>query len=231
MRTVLLTAFDDAMEELGALTSQRMQQYANAWGMDFICRRQFTCQVPYWEKIVMILDALQNGYERVIWLDADQVITNFQTEIGFCTGFHASLDWGIDVVDDSHFSACGLVVCRDALPIIQWVHDNRDWYMYQPFPEQAAMRRYFTHGDQGFRMTIHPRKGFNCVPVELCPTAPEPWEKGDFCCHLTHVPIPERVDMFHKIIKFLNAPPEPTPDELLTTSPITNDPSAFLAGE
>lgn len=232
MKYCLITAYDNAMQNLGMLTSQRMLAYASVHGMDFRVARQFDASLPaYWHKIPMMLEAFRDGYDAVMWLDADQVITNLEWRPPWTSGFHASLDWGTDATTDNHFSACGIVVYRDAMPIIQWIHDNRDFWASQPFPEQAAMRFYHLRGEQGFRMSIHPRRVFNAVPSELCETAPEPWGLGDFCCHLTHVPIPERVHMFFKVIEFLKAPPEPTADELLTSSPITNDPSPFLPGD
>jgi hypothetical protein len=233
-RTLLLTAFDAAMAPIGSLTSPLMVQYANRHGFDFhITRNIDPDSAPYWQKIWDIAHFLKTGlWDRILWLDADQMITNMEWEPPWQRGFHASMDWGTDATDPSHFSACGMLVCRDMLPMIQRVVLCYSQFEHSDFPEQTALRHVKKNSAEYLTDWIktHPRRTFNAVPIELCPTAPEPWQPGDFSCHLTHVPVDQRVEMFHQIQSRLNAP-QPTPDDPLTTAPISNDASAFLPGE
>jgi hypothetical protein len=233
--TLLLTAIDKAMEPIGRLTTPLMLDYANQHGFDFHCTRNLdTGSAPYWQKIWDIAHFLrEHPCERILWLDADQVITNPEWTPPWQRGFHASMDWGTDAVAAEDFSACGMLVCRDMLPMIQKVILCYSQFEHVDFPEQSALRHLKKNGPDYLAswMRTHPRRTFNAVPQELCPTAPEPWKPGDFACHLTHVPIEERVAMFHEIQRRLHVPPEPTPDELLATAPYSDDPSPFLPGE
>lgn len=207
MKTLLLTAFDRAMAPIGELTVPLMLAYANRHGFDFHCTRNFEvgCQ-PYWQKVwdihafTSLSNPVRHQYDRIMWLDCDQVITNPEWTPQWTDGFHASLDWGIDAYDDNHFSACGFVVCKDAFGILSTAASLHYLFRERDFPEQEALRHIRREGNDGERgMTTHPRRVFNAVPKEICEEAPEPWERGDFCCHLTHVPCERRVEVFHLI--------------------------------
>lgn len=207
MKTLLLTAYDDAMAPIGALTAPLMLRYANMHGMEFHCSRIFEgASEPYWQKVWDILalvspsNPMRKHYDRVIWLDADQVITNPSWVPPWGCNFHASLDWGFDAVDDDHFSACGFVLHSDTFGIISDVANAYEDFAFTPFPEQRAMRDMRMKVDYWRRrMITHPRRVFNAVPKEIAPEAPEPWQHGDFCAHLTHIPVEERVAIFHQI--------------------------------
>lgn len=225
-RSILLTAYDETMAPIGNLTAPLMLAYANRHGMDFLCCRQFTKgRAPYWEKVDLVLRALQN-YDRAIWLDADQMVTNPEVEIQWPHAFAASLDWGTDAETDRHFSACGFAVTQNGRELFEWLRQHQAAYYDRDFPEQTAMRESQFH-----QVSTRARRVFNAVPIELCPTAPEPWQPGDFACHLTHVEVPLRVAMFHTIQERLHARPDTDPADLLTSAPYSNEPSAHLPGE
>jgi hypothetical protein len=206
-KTLLLTAYDSAMAPIGDLTSPLMLAYANRHGYDFHCSRQFDvgCE-SYWQKVwdirafTSLSNPIRKEYDRIMWLDADQVITNPDWTPPWDKGAHFSLDWGIDAITDDHFSACGFVVCRDAFGIFSSVAERHYLYREKEFPEQAALRGIRQNlSREREMMFIHDRRVFNAVPIEICEEAPDPWQKGDFCAHLTHVPVDTRVEIFHII--------------------------------
>ena len=201
MSTLILTGYDDKMKELGDLTAPRMAAYAERHGFDFLCVRDYPAGVPaYWQKMHDVVHAFDKGYTRVIWLDADQIVTNPEFVPGHTVGFHASLDWGQDATEDSHFSMCAFVACPDSRYLFEWVLAHRDEYLYGAFPEQTPMRHLYASSAENRRvMTIHPRCVFNAVPIEVHPTVVSPWHPGCWLCHLTMVPLPERVRLFHLI--------------------------------
>lgn len=231
---IVLTAYNDEMAPIGDLTAPLMLQYANKHGYSFHCAR-FNGGKPdcYWQKISLMVSLLKEMDEPILWLDADQMITNPEWTPDFPEWFmmHASMDWGVDATEGYHFSACGLMASTLSGPFLEDILRSKDILFNHPFPEQTALRMAVQYGNWDHAIKVHPRRVFNAVPIELCPTAPEPWQPGDFCCHLTHVPVEERVAMFHQIQSHPPAALEPTPNELLTTSPITNDCSAHLPGE
>ena len=207
MKTLLLTAFNSVMAPIGELTSPLMLAYANRHGYDFHCSRVFEvgCE-SYWQKVwdirnfTSLSNPLRKDYDRVFYLDSDQVITNPDWTPPWDSGAHFSLDWGDDAVTDNHFSACGFVICRDAFGIMSSVAERHYLFREREFPEQMALRSIrqdFIREKQ--MMHVHGRKVFNAVPKEICAEAPEPWEPSDFSAHLTHVPIEERVRIFHVI--------------------------------
>lgn len=197
MTTLVLTGYDDAMRDLGDLTAPLMEAYAIRHGFGFRCFRDFPeREPPYWRKIPKIIQAFDEGYLRVIWLDADQLVTNpAWVPPDEWQGFHASQDWGRDATRPEHFSMCGILAGRDALWLFEGIESKKAQCINGPFPEQTPAREYYQDGV----MTIHPRRVFNAVPIEVHETVVDPWQPGDFCAHLTMISIPDRVRLFHKI--------------------------------
>lgn len=218
MKTLLYTGFDGKYEELAAITIPRMAKYANRWGFDFQFRKDDNPDPDhiYWTGLRTAVKAFRDeGFDRVIYLDTDQLVTNFEFEIpDFKYGFNASKDWGNDAVEPWHFSMCGFVAFPSALPMMQRVLSTESEWAGKPFQEQAAVQEYCRGliGDAPMRETnpenpmpalfnIHPRKVFNCVPDQVCPGAvPEPWAPGDWCAHLTMVDLPRRIQIAKEIL-------------------------------
>lgn len=202
MKALLLTAYDDFMRPIGDLTAPLMLAYASRHGMDFRCVRQFPAgKTAYWHKVPCILEAFEDQYDKIIWLDADQKITNPDIIPPGEFGFNASMDWGVDSYDASFFSMCGFTAYRDSIIMFTWVRDHeRDW-ISKPFPEQEPMRYLYRTFPliHGKKMCIHARRAYNAVPIQVHHSVVEPWEPGDFCAHITHLPIEDRIKVFHEI--------------------------------
>jgi len=201
MKSLLLTGYDSAMAPIGDLTSPLMLAYASKHGMDFLCVRNYPADVrPYWEKLNLVLRAFDQGYDSVLWLDADQLITNPEVIPPSGAGFNASMDWGADAVDDSFFSMCGFVAKPESRFLFEWVLSQWLDYVDKDFPEQEPMRHLYRESARARSvMGICPRRVFNAVPREVSEGTVEPWEVGDFCAHLTHVPVERRVELFYEI--------------------------------
>lgn len=197
MTTLLLTGYDEAFRPLGDLTSPLMQSYASRNGFDFHCARQFPASVPpSWHKIELVLFGLRQ-FERVIWLDADQKITNPDYVPDMREGFHASQDWGPDAIGPEQFSMGAFVVCRDAAKLFDLMADKREGRMGEWCWEQSSMRELFAANRDC--MHIHSRRTFNAVPKAVHKAVIEPWEPGDWCAHMTHLTIEKRVKLFRKL--------------------------------
>lgn len=200
MKTLLLTSYDNKMKGLGDLTSPLMLSYASKHGMDFRCIRIYPFGEPPYLHTVIVNQALADGYDRVIWMDADIIITNPEFVPPFTTGFHASKDWGQDAVGSECFSLCCFVACQDSKYLFEWCIERRQEYLFGEFPEQKPMRELYEASEENRKiMTIHPNRIFNSVPIEVHETVREPWQIGDWLCHLTMISIPERIKLFHKI--------------------------------
>lgn len=216
MNTVLYTGYDAPYLELADLTVPLMRNYAKRHGLDFIA---FT-EPPkglnmYWTGVARGLELLRDGYERICYLDVDEMITNPDTKPEFVRGgFHCSKDWGNDATEPWHFSACGWTADKDCIPMFEQVLEMEPEWRDKPFQEQGPWREWMRRQVEHLRMVdkkpgetnwnaalnFHPRRTFNAVPDEVCPgEVPEPWEVSDFAAHLTMLEVPERVKLFHRL--------------------------------
>lgn len=214
MKTVLFTGYDASYTPLANLTLPLMQDYADRHDIDF---KSFPLPPPglniYWTGVARGLQLLEN-YDRIIYLDVDQMVTNMDFDIegwlnpGYGYGFHAPQDWGKDATGPEHRSACCLIMHPDCIPILEKILAIEPEYQDKPFQEQAPMRDVLTqwsrHGDVSCTVYQHKRKPMNCVPDQVCPgEVPEPWTHGDWCCHITMVPLERRIEIFHEIKKLI----------------------------
>ena len=229
MKTLLYTGHDASYKPLADITVPRMAEYAERHGMDFACYTEPLIDVPqgiYWTGVCGALKAFNEGYDSVMYLDVDQLITNYDVVWPPMTrGFHVSKDWGEDATGHCDISACGFVIHKDASPLFRQVSEMEYDWREKPFPEQGPLRHQIkslvensdrtrarltedNDGVLGYFLPdlihIHPRKVFNCVPDLVCPgKVPEPWEQGDFAAHITMVDLPRRVEIAKEILSRL----------------------------
>lgn len=225
-KTVIFTGYDEAYGDLAALTVPRMWSYAKRHGLDFEVYRDppHEPNTPwgnmYWTGVCRAMSLLYSGRaDRVLYLDVDQLITNTEVEIlaGKEFGFHVSKDWGEDAVFPWQFSMCGFVCDSQSGSLLhQCMEEGTTWVdkaFQEQGPMQAVVRQHIENvelnKDNGEGLpgliNIHPRKVFNCVPIEVCPDkVPEPWRPGDFAAHLTMVDIPARVVLAQKLLSSLS---------------------------
>jgi hypothetical protein len=215
MRTILFTGYDKAYEPLAELTVPRMAEYARQHGMGF---RVFTDPPDglniYWTGVARGLELLRESYERVIYLDVDQMVTNNRVRpwSRYSYGFHCSRDWGEDATDPWAFSACGWIAHHGCIQMLEEVLATEPDWRDKPFQEQGPWRDWARRRCEGLALTpkmpydppgflnIYYRRLFNAVPEEVCPGhVPEPWQCGDWCAHLTMLDLHDRISLFHKI--------------------------------
>lgn len=211
MKTILFTGWDEPYDELSRLTTGKMFAYARRHSMGF-----HTYENPpeglniYWTGVARGLRLLNEGCDRVMYLDVDQLITN--PAVSFddipMSGFHCSKDWGADAVEPWHISACGFIAHQDSIPLFRQVLEAEFEYRGKPFQEQAPLREQIKsiligtellrkEGEEAcVKIGLHPRRTFNAVPDEVCPgQVPEPWQPGDFAAHLTMAPMERRIEL------------------------------------
>lgn len=198
---IIITGFNDAQAPLAELTVPLMRDYAKRHKLGFRCAHfDAIGKEAYWQKILLTLQAFDEGFDRVFWLDVDQAITNPETEpwgSEFIPKFAASRDWGSDAGGED-FSMCGYIATQESRAAFTWVNDRHDECIAGDFPEQTPMREYFQKfGD----FVISPRRKFNAVPDEVSPgNVVEPWQPGDFAAHITMCDIPRRIEIFHQVM-------------------------------
>lgn len=212
MKTILYTGHDDAYASLAEITVPRMAAYAKRHGMEFQCITGPVDDIPdaiYWLKF-SAAEGFLLLYDRVIWLDVDQLITNMDAKIAIpdeAYGFHVSTDWGYDAIEPHHFSVCGFAAHRDSLPLFEAAWELEPTSRGKPFPEQEPMRQVvksYVDMHNPPICFVHGRKAFNCVPDAVCPAkVPEPWQPSDFAAHLTMLGVEDRVKLAKEILATL----------------------------
>ena len=195
MKTLVLTGYDNRFEPIGRLTLSRIVSYAAKHGFYLFCMRNPPegCSIelhPSWWKMYFLRKCF-NNYDRVIWIDADILVTNLDIIPPGDTGYHCSLDWGVDATEPHHLSNCCFTAFPDCVDLVNWVIDNRCVFS-QLFHEQEHVREAAA-GPFGNIITVHPRRIFNAVPIEIHESAVDPWKPGDWVAHLTMVDQAERV--------------------------------------
>lgn len=202
MRKLLLTGYDAAMSSVGDLTAPLMCEYAERHHLDFQCRTDYPPdRDPMWRKVDFVIEALADAYDAVMWLDADTIVTNpAKAWQGKPHGVHMSRDWGADA-RVSDMSTCNFVAFTDSLPLWRLIVSHASSREFALFHEQGAMRDFHAE-HQWVRdiVHVHPRRAFNAVPAEI-QGAVEPWQAGDWLCHMTNLPNADRAGLFHKIME------------------------------
>ena len=214
MKTVLFTGYDVSYTRLAAITVPRMLTYVMRHGIEL---QPFSLPPTglniYWTGVSRGLELLRGGYDRIIYLDVDQLITGDQDLIHPSHGFWCSKDWGEDAVEPWHFSACGWIAHQDCIPMFEDVLAMEPDWRDKPFQEQGPWREWIRKrvdglsfvqnrpsDPSGFLNVCH-RKLFNAVPDQVCPgKVPEPWTPGCWCAHITMVDLPRRIEIAKEIL-------------------------------
>ncbi len=185
MKTLVLTAWTENMEEVATITASTKIDYAHKHGYQYKAPilEQRPNEYPAWGKLRLLLDYLPT-VDRLFWIDADSLVTNLDISlerIPYIDGLTASRDWGIDS-SLRDFSSSAMILTPKALPLIESAAQKIHWANY-PLWDQSSLHE--AAREFGSLLHILPRRALNAVPQELHPFAIEPWQEGDFLCHLT----------------------------------------------
>jgi hypothetical protein len=206
MKTIIITGYDQNMRQIGDLCAASHQAYAIRHGYHFYQKHDYHADThPSWQKMETVLAQL-DVYDRVMWLDADTVITNPQMPIEEVLAYrpanalHVSTDWTHPNPEDEikHFSLGNFVMHAgpEADDILYLASKRTEWSNRPLWEQQAIQEEYRSNERIRRHVTIHPRRSLNAVPALPTTTGPEPWQPGDFLCHMTFIPQEERVKLF-----------------------------------
>src|SRR4030095_14229156 len=155
-RPLLFPGRSAPAKPLAALTVPLMYRYAERHSYDCRVHTAPLIDVPngiYWTGVCGALELLRDDYERVIYLDVDQMITNPELPLDVAPiGFHDSKDWGADATEPWHFSMCGFVAHRDCIPLFEECLAMEPAWRDKPFPEQGPMRDVIRRKTEGLKL-------------------------------------------------------------------------------
>lgn len=205
-RRLVLTGYDDAMACVGELTAPRHQEYADFHDCDFHCIRDFhKDNSPSWQTGERVAEQLKS-YDMVIWLGADVIVTNLYLEPfdQFRPGLNASQDWANNATEPFHFSMGSYAATKESLPLWNAALAKAGVWANKPLWEQSALQEACREDPQLFSLvTVFPRRFFNAVPYGFHENIPEPWQPGDWLCHLTGSGNERRLGFIRSYFHFL----------------------------
>ena len=193
MKVIVLTGYDDNITELGEATDWSKREYAKLHSYDFHAERHFPEGAhPSWWKLSNIRHAARE-YDIVLWLDSDTVVTNPTIPVGQFADpafvLIVSEDWcapsGYN--PNTPFISMGNCVIMRRPDTEQFWLDAEQHVQYKNHPcwdQEAVMLQMRRNKDYDRKVKRLPRRTLNAVPPEV-QNVQEPWNEGDFLCHLT----------------------------------------------
>jgi len=203
MKTLVLTGADAAMASIADLTSANHRAYALRHEYEFerVTEYPRSCH-PSWHKLALLQERLPD-YKAILWLDADTVITNPSIPVRFIiagNGLTVSTDWTYPAPEDEikHFSLGNFIFtnCPGSFDLLSAASMRGEWRNTPLWEQQAIQEEYRANPEIRQHVHILPRRKLNAVPATRDTTGPEPWEAGDFLCHMTYLPNDTRCAMF-----------------------------------
>ena len=201
-RTVICTlalgqAYFDKV--LPGLTSQ--QYYAEAHGLSFAILSDLPSYMgrpPAWMKIALIVNLFDQGFDRVVYIDADALVTNAEFDVGTVFGAR-NPNGSLTLAEDEDGINCGVMFLEDGpatrrLLDLVWMFDadveNGTWEQFalkSLMDMSASVSRHVTY-------VADPRR-FNSFPIERRlfhrTMDKSVWRPGDFLCHFSGIRSPE----------------------------------------
>jgi hypothetical protein len=156
------------------LTADIHARYCATWGAEFIAHRESrprkAARPPHWRKVDVIGEALDQGFDQVLWLDADSIIVDGTANI------FAACTWGL-----------GICACHDAPTVPRHLNSGVLWFnhsseviafvaAWNAMPnkmgeDQSAYEELMTQRRWRSLLTICPNR-YNCVETAM--EAPNP---------------------------------------------------------
>lgn len=201
-RILVLTGYDDAMSELGDITTPSKQAWAERHGYAFECVRTYTTDIhPSWQKMRFIRERIAS-FDAIVWLDADSVITDPTWTVDDIMDpnniLTVSVDWCApnEPKETTVWISMGNFVIRNTGDTLLWLNEVDRYEAYGRragccWEQDAVIQCMKRIPWFNSRVTRLPRWTLNAVHDECrLPhvTAPEPWWDGCFLIHLTNVP-------------------------------------------
>jgi hypothetical protein len=170
LKGVLIQLATGPHQELLDLTRAHHRAYAERHGLDYWCIEGNPAEPkrPGWGKIPLVLSALQMGFERIVWMDADAVVVNPTVNLA------SVIESGIGIVQHPnpvHWNSGVMVVCRSEqtrrfFEAVNREPENESAWMEQLPINQLAERSEYA----GLFKSLDP--SFNSTPGAVMSPAP-----------------------------------------------------------
>ena len=207
-RFAVVSMYNDAHAELGAVTWPNKEAYAEKHGYGSYCRTDDFVSTPiHFEKLVIMLDIMNanTDLEWVWWLDNDAVITNDEIRLESI----ADPDYHVIISTDIASLNSGSFMVRNSMQGRGWLEfilaKGLEHYKDNRWPEQQPMTDFYVKFQDIVKivpqrtMNSYNYKIYGVDPTDLLDTSGQ-WESGDFVLHMPAIPNPMRLDIIKQIL-------------------------------
>lgn len=193
----VVTLYDQAMERVGAITSNAWRRYSEAHGYAFLCHQSSLDRArhPAWSKIRSVLEALKSRKEPVLWVDADTIPMSYdfraesllpaEVDLVFASDFNG-LNSGVFMARPTDWAIAFL----EAVWFLGDVKRNPDGFGDKWEQNTIkAMLKTFRYADAKIRI----------LPERIMNASVASYEPGDFLIHLGGMSNAERVERLRSL--------------------------------
>lgn len=155
MKRAIITYAYGAHEELLHIAKPTFREFANRHGYDLLIGKKLTDMPPAWNKVFLLLDALQY-YDTVVWLDCDLVIVDYSKDFpALPTILHHSLVRHFEAFSEVPNSGVWIVT-RAIIPLLQKMLELEVFYSHGWWEQAALMTMMgYTVPPQGSDFDAH----------------------------------------------------------------------------
>ena len=144
-RLCITTYFNSHFERIGKICTKSIKKYAIRHGYDTrICTETRSDLPPQWEKIGVILSLFDEGYEFVLWVDADALFVRFDVDIADEIENEKDIYVPLFTVEGKKIPNTGVMLLRNAPATRHMLESLRalKQYTYHIWYENAAFFEY-----------------------------------------------------------------------------------------
>ena len=206
--TLVLTGANETMREIHEITAPGKRDWAKKWGYDFVEITDWMrpeISPPVWQEMNFIAGLLHR-YQRVVWLDADAMITNLEISAEMATAneravHFVSRDWHTTTPElaPAYFNTGNMVLVRrpgwmELLGEMFRIGRERWWDRFG-YEQSSLQEIKLGGGPLSDLICVLPGCMLNAVPrlVQADVSKENEWEPWCFLAHVTGVSNAERL--------------------------------------
>jgi hypothetical protein len=198
MKIAVMSFFDSGFHPLTDITIPNLVEYCKRWGYSMYLGEPFkdVDARDTFERIIYAYHLLQDkGYDAVMWIDGDAIITNHNIRIEDRIADHKFV-----IAADIHGYNAGVFMAANYSLTKQFLfainHLGKPLTGHHPFREQESIVRYLSFPPYQNLATVLPQRMMNSYLNEFYGRPiwmDGNWEPGDWILHLPGMSLEQRV--------------------------------------
>ncbi len=207
MKIALVCLYDKHFEPLTSLTIPPLTAYCQRWGYTPYFGQPDAKYDPRntWDRFVILYDLLEQGFDAVMWLDADTILTNHHIRIEDRLGSEKFV-----LSTDLHGINAGVMIARNHVLtrelLLSIIQAEKGLFDKHPHREQEMLSHYLASPHYEHLATILPQRMMNAFPHELYGRStqyPGNWHQGDWIIHFPGMRMFGRLEAMPPYLKLI----------------------------